>query len=55
MKKPIVITISLLLAAALCAAGTVVYLTFLRPADNPPADACATGRPGRASWRPGPA
>ncbi|MFC7103334.1 GDSL-type esterase/lipase family protein [Nonomuraea rubra] len=42
MKRPIVITISLLLAAALCAAGTVAYLTFLRPADHPPADACAT-------------
>ncbi|TYB51796.1 hypothetical protein FXF51_52610 [Nonomuraea sp. PA05] len=41
MKRPIIITLSLLLAAALCAAGTVAYLTFLRPADNPPADACA--------------
>jgi lysophospholipase L1-like esterase len=42
VKRAIVITISLLLAAALCATGTVAYLTFLRPADNPPADACAT-------------
>ncbi|GAA2208483.1 hypothetical protein GCM10009850_039410 [Nonomuraea monospora] len=41
MKRPIIITLSLVLAAALCAAGTVAYLTFLRPADNPPADACA--------------
>ncbi|UBU13562.1 SGNH/GDSL hydrolase family protein [Nonomuraea gerenzanensis] len=41
MKRPIVITLGLLLAAALCAAGTVAYLTFLRPATNPPADACA--------------
>ncbi|WP_043619832.1 SGNH/GDSL hydrolase family protein [Nonomuraea candida] len=40
MKRPIAITLCLLLAAALCAAGAVMYLTFLRPADNPPADAC---------------
>ncbi|GAA3309511.1 SGNH/GDSL hydrolase family protein [Nonomuraea dietziae] len=39
--------LGLLLAAALGAVGTVGYLTFLRPADNPPADACSEGaKPG---------
>ncbi|AQZ67718.1 unnamed protein product [[Actinomadura] parvosata subsp. kistnae] len=42
MKRPITIALSLVLATALCAAGTVAYLTFLRPADHPPAAACAT-------------
>ncbi|WP_406318896.1 GDSL-type esterase/lipase family protein [Streptosporangium sp. NBC_01639] len=43
MKKRIVITLCLLLAAVLTGTGAVGYLTFLRPADNPPADACAPG------------
>ncbi|MER7000548.1 GDSL-type esterase/lipase family protein [Streptomyces sp. NPDC000410] len=44
-KKRIVITLCTLVLAALGAAGTVGYLTFLRAPTNPPADACADGRP----------
>ncbi|MFE3321105.1 hypothetical protein [Nocardia sp. NPDC059195] len=39
MKRKIIVFVCLLLAAAL--AGTAGYLAFLRPADNPPAEACA--------------
>ncbi|MEU2393402.1 SGNH/GDSL hydrolase family protein [Streptomyces sp. NPDC007369] len=45
-KKRIGIALSAgLLLSLLAAAGTVGYLTFLRPAANPPAEACADGRP----------
>ncbi|MFD6472357.1 SGNH/GDSL hydrolase family protein [Streptomyces anulatus] len=44
-KKWIVITLCTLVLAALGAGGSVGYLTFLRPPSNPPADACADGRP----------
>ncbi|RNG34675.1 SGNH/GDSL hydrolase family protein [Streptomyces botrytidirepellens] len=44
-KKRIVITLSTLVLTGLSAAGTVGYLTFLRSPANPPADACADGRP----------
>ncbi|MEQ4716614.1 GDSL-type esterase/lipase family protein [Nonomuraea sp. B19D2] len=43
MKRRIIIGLCLLLAAVLGLTGAVGYLTFLRPADNPPADACAGG------------
>lgn len=43
MKRRIVIGLCLLLTAVLGLTGAVGYLTFLRPADNPPADACADG------------
>lgn len=43
MKRRIIIGVCLLLTAALGLTGAVGYLTFLRPADNPPADACAGG------------
>lgn len=43
-KKRIAVTLSLLLAGLLAAAGTVGYLTFLRSPANPPAEACAGGR-----------
>ncbi|MFF7098331.1 SGNH/GDSL hydrolase family protein [Streptomyces rubradiris] len=44
-KKRAVITLCTLVLIALSAAGTVGYLTFLRSPANPPADACADGRP----------
>jgi lysophospholipase L1-like esterase len=46
MKRRIIFGVCLLLTAVLGLTGAVGYLTFLRPADNPPADAC-TGRPGQ--------
>lgn len=44
MKKRIITALSLLLVGALSAAGTVVYLSFVRAPANPPADACAGDR-----------
>jgi len=44
-KKRIVIALCTLVLTGLGAAGTVGYLTFLRSPANPPADACADGRP----------
>ena len=44
-KKRIVITLCTLVLTGLSAAGAVGYLTFLRSPANPPADACADGRP----------
>ena len=44
MKKRIIIAACLLLVGVLGAAGTVGYLTFVRPPANPPAEACADGR-----------
>ncbi|MCF6471917.1 hypothetical protein FAF44_26515 [Nonomuraea sp. MG754425] len=41
MRRPIVILLSIMVAAALCATGTVGYLAFLRPADHAPSDVCA--------------
>ncbi|MFD4443554.1 SGNH/GDSL hydrolase family protein [Nocardia sp. NPDC058519] len=41
MKRKIIVFVCLLLAAALTGTGTAGYLAFLRPADNPPAAACA--------------
>ncbi|KAB8193462.1 hypothetical protein FH608_019675 [Nonomuraea phyllanthi] len=43
MKRRIVIGLCLLLTAALGLTGAVGYLTFLRPAGNPPADARTDG------------
>lgn len=45
MKKRIVIPLCTLVLIILGSAGSVGYLTFVRPPDNPPADACAEGRP----------
>jgi lysophospholipase L1-like esterase len=42
-KRRILIGLCLLLTAALGLTGAVGYRTFLRPADNPPADACTGG------------
>jgi hypothetical protein len=44
-KKRIVIALCTLVLTGLSAVGTVGYLTFLRSPANPPADACADGRP----------
>ncbi|MBA4860357.1 hypothetical protein H1V43_02950 [Streptomyces sp. PSKA54] len=44
-KKRIVIALCTLILTGLSAVGTVGYLTFLRSPANPPADACADGRP----------
>ncbi|MEV6423604.1 SGNH/GDSL hydrolase family protein [Streptomyces sp. NPDC051662] len=44
-KKRIVITLCTLVLAMLGAACTVGYVTFVRSPTNPPADACADGRP----------
>ncbi|WP_371786208.1 hypothetical protein [Streptosporangium subroseum] len=40
MKRRIIFGVCLPLTAVLGLTGAVGYLTFLRPADNPPADAC---------------
>jgi acyl-CoA thioesterase-1 len=44
VKKRIIVALSLLLVGVLGAAGTVVYLTFVRAPANPPAEACVDGR-----------
>jgi putative NADH-flavin reductase len=49
LTDPAIIALSLLTATALLLVCTVGYLTFLRPADHPPAAACAT--PGRRPRR----
>jgi lysophospholipase L1-like esterase len=46
VKRRIIIGLCLLLTAVLGCTVAVGYLAFLRPADNPPADAC-TGGPGQ--------
>ncbi|MFD1932960.1 SGNH/GDSL hydrolase family protein [Nonomuraea mangrovi] len=43
MKKKIIIGLCLLLAVALAGTGMVGYLTFLRPAEQAPAEVCAHG------------
>ncbi|GGZ28245.1 SGNH/GDSL hydrolase family protein [Streptomyces poonensis] len=44
-KKRVVLPLCAVALAVLGTAGAVGYLTFLRPPVNPPADACADGRP----------
>lgn len=44
MKKRIFIALSVVLVGVLGAAGSVVYLSFVRAPANPPAEVCAAGR-----------